>query len=194
MAGTDTATHRHIRPLTNQNLQLKHLTNVGGPFAIGRIVDLGKVRHIGELPEVEDRHFVEHRLRAVGSMRSDLFWSGLMESAETYLQRIFGSDLHPMGEGRSCAVAAHKGVASLGYLIPTEIQDLRLVRRDDEFGSHDTLRMSVQVNRREFDLPVTDLRFCGMREDGLAWVVYRDLVDSVIHRIRSGYPLSLQSV
>lgn len=189
VAGTDVATGEHIRPLANRSLRMAHLSSAGGIFNIGEIVDLGKIRRTGTPPEVEDRLFREHELHSVGRALPDVFWAGISASAETHLQTIFGRELQPVG--RSCATAAGEGRASLGYLSPTSIIDLRVVPRFDDFGVHDTLRMELQVNQRTFDVPVTDIRFCGLRTDGLGWVVYRDLVESVLERIRADVPLVL---
>lgn len=189
VAGTDMATGEHIRPLTNRQLRLAHLSIAGGVFNIGQKVDLGRTRRIGGLPEVEDRHFWEHQVQSVGRVLPDAFWAGLLAGAETRLQSIFGRELQPVG--RSCATVSGEGRASLGYLIPSRVLDLRVVPRHGEIGLHDTLRMELLVNQRTFDVPVTDIRFCGLRSDGLAWIVYRDIVEEVHERIRADVPLVL---
>ena len=66
VAGIDLATGQHVRPLLRSALRKDICARYGGPFDIGRLVDLGWTRYIGTRPETEDYLFHQSEVRSIG--------------------------------------------------------------------------------------------------------------------------------
>src|SRR5712691_1306515 len=70
VAGIDQTTDRHIRPTTpaNDPITRSLLEEMGGPFGLGGVVDLGTVHPTPGRPESEDHRFATAATTAVGRL------------------------------------------------------------------------------------------------------------------------------
>src|SRR5260221_4261607 len=75
VAGVNTSTWQHIRPVLNGRLTTSLLATNGGPFAIASLVDLGSVQYRGYAPEVEDYYFDPQMVRIIGAVPREEFWN-----------------------------------------------------------------------------------------------------------------------
>ena len=151
VAGIDLETRLPVRPVLDRQMTNDMLSVHGGPFDMGRIVDLGKTRFDGRVPEVEDQRFDAKQAHHIGDMPPDEFWNLLGESAHKKLGSIFGPDLQPVGT--SCAVTETHGLRSLGCYLAA---DGRLLF--DQTRSNRRVRFSFCSGEYEFNVPVTDIR------------------------------------
>jgi hypothetical protein len=150
-AGIDLDTGLCVRPVLDRQMKIDMLSVHGGPFDLGRIVDLGETRFVGKVPEVEDQRFEAAVARHVGDMTEDEFRQLLEHSAQTKLGAIFGPDLERVGQ--SCAVSETYGLRSLGcYWAGSP----RLVLEDRPGGRK--IRFAFQSGDYAFNVPVTDIR------------------------------------
>ena len=151
VAGIDLDTQLPVRPVLDRQMTINMLAVHGGPFDIGRIVDLGNTRFAGRVPEVEDQEFQAHQARHSDDMPQRDFWNLLTNSAHDKLGTIFGPDLHPAGQ--SCAVTETNGLRSLGNYWAA---NGRLFCNE----SHNRRRIQFQFTSGEyhFTVPVTDIR------------------------------------
>jgi hypothetical protein len=150
-AGIDLATGLHVRPVLDRQMTIDMLSVYGGPFDIGRIVDLGTTRFVGKVPEVEDQLFEATAARHVGDMPDQEFWALLEHSAQDKLGAIFGPDIERVGS--TCAVAETYGLRSLGCFWAT---GGRLFLEDRPSGRK--IYFSFQSGEYAFRVPVTDIR------------------------------------
>jgi hypothetical protein len=155
VAGVDLATGQHVRPLLRSQMRKDLLARHGGPFDVGRVVELGWTKYVGTRPESEDYLFHQSEARGLGDMPADEFWALLSKLARPKLGEIFGKDLLPRGP-RSYAVDVGRGVASLGCFVTPDRPQLALQHRDAL--SRDRIRIQFRSGRHEFDLGVTDIR------------------------------------
>lgn len=151
VAGIDMDTGLHVRPVLDHQMTIDMLSLHGGPFDIGRIVDLGDTRFVGRVPEVEDRWFDAAMVRHTDDMPSDQFWDLLRRAVHEKLGTIFGPDLERVGS--TCAVAETAGLRSLGCYWANNgrlfLDDSRDRRR---------LRFAWNAGGYSFNVPVTDIR------------------------------------
>ena len=151
VAGIDLDTGLHVRPVLDRQMRIDMLSVHGGPFDIGRIVDLGHSKFVGKVPEVEDHWFDASAARHVGDMPSQEFWALLQQAAEEKLGKIFGPDLEPLGS--TCVVAETCGLRSLGCYWASAgrlfVDHGRERRR---------VRFAWQAGGHSFNVPVTDIR------------------------------------
>lgn len=150
-AGIDLDTGLCIRPVLDRQLSIDLLSVHGGPFDIGRIVDLGPTRFVGKVPEVEDQLFDAAAARHVGDMPDHEFWTLLERSAQEKLGAIFGPDLERVGS--SCAVPETYGLRSLGCYWASSA---RLFLEDRPSGRK--IRFAFHSGEYAFNVPVTDIR------------------------------------
>lgn len=179
VAGIDLDTGRHVRPVLHHGrLDTSALRRKGGPFDIAAVVDIGKAWRVGEPPEVEDHRFDPRHARHKSDLAPEEFWGLLQGSAVPKLGDIFGRSLKQ--QGRSFAVDAGGGVASLGCLLVGS----RPVLAVDMFGA---VRLTFGTGRTARHLPVTDLRLFNedLRTKRL------DVIAQVAARIEAGVPLVL---
>lgn len=155
VAGVDLATGQHVRPMLRSSLRKGLLARYGGPFDIGRLVDLGWTRYIGTRPETEDYLFRQSEARWMGDMPASEFWEWLARLAKPKLGQIFGRDLQPRGPC-SYAVDVGRGTASLGCFLVESRLRLRWQRRDAQ--GRGRLRVEFRSGERQFELSVTDIR------------------------------------
>jgi hypothetical protein len=154
VAGLDLATGRHVRLEPADRLSLRHLARHGGPFALGGVVDLGRVQSRGHPPMVEDCHVDLRRLRRLRLMSAAEFWQRLAAVAQPRLAAIFGPALTITDSGVGTVAPGH-GVASLGCLLVSSPPHLYLRRRPDRPPQ---VRLHVADSDIAVDAPVTDLR------------------------------------
>ena len=175
VAGIDLDTLAHIRPVMSgaRRLSVVLLTRDGGPFDIGKIVELGSVRDRGSAPEVEDRLFDPARAASGGEMAPDMFWSLLESLAKPTLQDIFGEALEK--QARTFAVPVDTGTASLGCLVPSKDLGIRV-------DAYDKVRLWMTMDQLPVNLPVTDLRLYEQDHK----TPRRNRVNTLSRRIRSG--------
>jgi hypothetical protein len=150
-AGIDLETGLHIRPVLDRQMPIDLLSVHGGPFDIGRIIDLGQTRFVGKVPEVEDQLFEATATRHVGDMPPDAFWQLLERSAQEKLGAIFGPALERIGS--TCAINETFGLRSLGCYWAASA---RLFLEDRSSGRK--IRFTFQSGEYAFNLPVTDIR------------------------------------
>jgi hypothetical protein len=150
-AGIDLDTGLCVRPVLDRQMKIDMLSVNGGPFDIGRIVDLGPTRFAGKVPEVEDQLFDASAARHVGDMPQAEFWTLLERHAQEKLGAIFGPDLERIGS--SCAVPETHGLRSLGCFWAT---DGRLFVEDRDSGRK--IRFTFHSGEYAFNVPVTDIR------------------------------------
>ena len=151
VAGIDLATGLHVRPVLDRQMTIDMLAVHGGPFDIGRVIDLGKTRFVGRVPEVEDQWFDATSARHIGDMPAAEFRTLVEEHAQEKLGVIFGPDLERVGE--TCVIAETYGVRSLGCYW---VNGGRLFIDDGRDRSR--IRFSWQVGEYAFTVPVTDIR------------------------------------
>lgn len=152
VAGIDPETGRHVRPVTGYGrLTTAMLGRNGGPFELGRRVDLGPTRSVGSPPEVEDQLFRAEAVRVVGEVSADEFVRLLGAAASRSLTGIFGEDF--VAQGRTAAVDRGRGKASLGCLLPSERPHLML-----EYGK---VKISLADDALKLVASVTDLQLYG---------------------------------
>lgn len=150
VAGIDTETGKHVRPLVPfSGFTRMQLLRRGGPFDIGSVVDLGAVKYAGRAPELEDHNFQKGHARRVGEEAAGDYWRRLEAVSQDTLADIFGPDLRP--QGRTLALEPHKGEASLGCLALRSAASLHV----DERGS---IRIEFTDGEHTANAPVTDLR------------------------------------
>jgi hypothetical protein len=183
VAGIDTETGRHVRPICNRAmLPLRWAVDGHSPFQIGGIVDLGPVKFQGSPPEVEDYHFHEHILRRTGRLEAGGFWALLEGHTSTRLQHVFGPDLRL--DGSSCVMAIGRGLASLGCVLPSCIHELSINERGG-------VRLVFDIGRAKLDLSVSDLRFYQLQAATATWVPDRNRVASAAYALDTGVPCIL---
>lgn len=178
VAGIDTQTGQHVRPVIYGRLSAALLARYGGPFALGAVVALGSVHAEGHPPEVEDRRFEPKRARRLRTLDGAAFWRLLGDAAQPSLAAIFGPELRAVG--RASALPAGRGVASLGCLIPAAPPQLAL----DPTGK---LRCTIEDGALTTNVSVTDLR---LYEDDFT-TPRRETVERVAARLAAGVPAIL---
>lgn len=178
VAGIDTESGQHVRPVIYGRLSAALLARYGGPFALGAVVALGSVHAEGRPPEVEDRRFEPKRARRLRTLDGPAFWRLLHDAAKPSLAAIFGPELQP--SGRTAALPGGHGIASLGCLIPTAPPQLAL----DPAGK---LRCTLSDGALTANVSVTDLR---LYEDDYT-TVRRVTVEHIAARLAAGVPAIL---
>jgi hypothetical protein len=154
VAGIDLETELHVRPVLDRQMPIDMLSVHGGPFDIGRIIDLGRTRFVGKVPEVEDQWFEAAAAQHVGDMPTQQFWDVMQKTAHRKLGTIFGPDLERVGA--TCAVNETNGLRSLGCYWANSG---RLFI--DELRERHRIRFSWQSGSHSFNVPVTDVRLYG---------------------------------
>lgn len=178
VAGIETATGKHIRPVLRGRLTNSLLVRYGGPFDMAAVVQLGSVRYEGQPPEVEDHAFEPAQAQRLHTAPPDAFWSLLQRTAQSSLTGIFGPALKAHGPG--CVVEKGGGIASLGCLVPASRPRLYL----NDAGK---IRMTVSDGAFQANLSVSDLRLYEPDQQTPA----RSVVEAVARRINSGVDLVL---
>jgi hypothetical protein len=178
VAGVDTSTGKHVRPVLTGRLSRHLLACKGGPFDIAHVVDLGPVRHVGYAPEVEDYEFRWYEAQRVTVESPDGFWKLLEGVAQQRLTEIFGGDLQQNGNG--CTLPLGHGAGSLGCLIPADRPQLY----KDGYGG---IRLRFTDGEFRVAPSVTDLRLYNSDHK----TIKSALVEDVQRRINAGVRIIL---
>jgi hypothetical protein len=153
-AGIDVEARRHVRPLpAEEHLPFYLLAGYGGPFALGRILDVGSPRHAPAAPHVEDHVIVASCVKVVRTAAAAEFWRLLEEIAQPSLRAIFGDVLAPIGRGLAALPGC--GEASLGCLRAERLPELFFKPGRD---GRPRLRIKFYDGPRAVEASVTDLR------------------------------------
>jgi hypothetical protein len=173
VAGIDTKTYRHIRPVTPPSDPLTRalLRENGGPFGAGALVDIGRVRACPDAPETEDHSFYAKRARHVSDVEDAAYLELLAALGETDMNTAFGSALVEV-RPRKFAVPAGCGDRSLAVIA---VAAPKLLIRGDK------LYLQLRAPATPADLRVTDVRFYTA---DLA--IRRDVVKDVNRRLAEG--------
>ena len=180
VAGIEQTTDRHIRPTTpaNDPITRSLLEEMGGPFGLGVVVDLGTVDPTPGLPESEDHRFATAAATVVGRLAAGDYLGLLDRLSEDDLESIFGPDLER--RGRSFAIEEGHGTVSLGVL--------RAQRRPElEIDGYGKLRLKFNDVEEPAHLGVTDLRFVEADHTTLK----HDVIADVQERMQRGVPVLL---
>jgi hypothetical protein len=173
VAGIDTATYRHVRPVTPPGDPLTRvlLRENGGPFGAGALVDIGSVAACPNAPETEDHEFDMTCAKRVSDVGDEAYLELLGALGEADIQAAFGSALV---EVRPCklAVPAERGERSLA-VVPVAAAELRI--------RNDKLYLQLNPPAKPADLRVTDVRFYTVD-----LTIKRDVVDDVNRRLAAG--------
>ncbi|HLZ25637.1 MAG TPA: hypothetical protein VKQ30_26225 [Ktedonobacterales bacterium] len=178
VAGIETVTGKHIRPVLRGRLTNSLLVRYGGPFDMGAVVQLGSVRYEGRPPEVEDYAFEPVHAHRLSVAAPADFWSLLQRTALPALAGIFGPSLTSHGPG--CVVARGEGIASLGCLTPASRPYLYI----SDAGK---IRVTVTDGQFHANLSVSDLRFYEPDQQTPA----RATVAAAAQRIQAGVDVLL---
>jgi hypothetical protein len=116
VAGIDTATYRHVRPVTPPGDLLTRvlLRENGGPFGAGALVDVGSVAACPSAPETEDHAFDMACARRVSDVDEAAYLELLTALRAAHLGSAFGPELERVG--RTYAVDPGNGDSSLAVL------------------------------------------------------------------------------
>lgn len=148
------------------------LTNEGGPFGVGALVELGETKPAPEPPFVEDQLFNPAAATAQGQVEPELYTDWLEAVAFNSVRRAFGPDLERL---KSTKLATREGLGK---------QSLAVVRLTN--ATMTTSFGKPRLNFYEDDLltqtTVTDLRFY---EDDFKTANY-ETVASVSSRLAEG--------
>ncbi len=156
VAGLDLETRRHVRPvLAGGPLPFDLLARYGGPFDIGRVVDLGPARPAPQPPHLEDHLVALAHVKRGEAMRSAAFWDLLQRVAKPALRDLFGEQLKPIGRN-SQGTEVGEGRASLGCLIPASPP--RLWCTEPCGSKPGRIRIALCDGQLQATLGVTDLR------------------------------------
>lgn len=178
VAGVDQTGH-HVRPVTSSTRKLTRmmLTERGGPFEIGAVLDLGEVSAVPSAPATEDHRFSVTNTKRVKRLGGDEYFHLLERVAQDDLESIFGPDLKRRKD--TFAVDRGEGSASLGVL--------RVKRKVDLTTRYGRLRLKLSEGKTTISLPVTDIRF--VEEDHET--IKSDVVEEVRWRMKSGIEVIL---
>jgi hypothetical protein len=117
-AGVACDTGRHIRPVADRPLSVDLLARSGGPFALGRVLELGETEFYGRMPEIEDRRFKPESVQVVDELDPSALYRWCTQVAADDLRDIFGPDLEwihrQSDQPGTAAVPEQRGIRSLG--------------------------------------------------------------------------------
>lgn len=177
VAGVDTETGAHVRPVVDHRMSETLLRRHGGPFDMGALVDLGAVRCIGRAPAMEDHSFIPRQARWVKDIRPTIFWQILERVARPNLTGIFGEQI--ARHHRTYAVPAGTGTATLGCLRPASIS------LDRTPNGKVRVCIADASGAEPVSLSLTDLRFYEADHETPRW----DLVLAAGERIAADVPV-----
>lgn len=175
VAGIDTVTYRHVRPVTPPGSLLTRtlLRENRGPFGAGALVDIGNVTPCPNAPETEDHEFDVTCATRVGDVDGEAYLELLGAIGQADIQAAFGPVLVEVRR-RKFAVPAGDGERSLA-VVPVTGPELRVMS--------DKLYLRLKAPAAPADLRVTDVRFYtpDLR-------LRRDVIDDVNRRLAAGTP------
>jgi len=175
VAGIETATYRHVRPVTGRTDPLTRalLREHGGPFGAGALVDIGRVMAVPNAPEMEDHEFEVRRAKRVSDIDGGTYLELLTAMRAADLGSAFGPELERVS--RTYAVEPGTGGSSLAVLRAEK----RPVFEINEYGE---LRLWYNDVEPPAYLSVKDVRF--FEEDQKT--IKTSAVDDVSRRLSQG--------
>ncbi len=180
VAGIETATYRHVRPVTLPGDPLTRvlLRENGGPFGAGALVDIGRVVAVPNAPEMEDHRFDVTRAKRVGDIAGETYLELLGAIERRDIRAAFGPELERVG--RTYAVEPGCGSRSLAVL--------RAKRRPAfEINEYGELRLWYNDVEPPAYLSVKDVR---LFEDDQK-TIKTSVVDDISRRLRRGVEVFL---
>jgi hypothetical protein len=183
-------TWEHIRPLLQSDARIRDawlstgmLKKNGGCFAVGSIVDLGKVTPYGKKPHVEDHHFDEKNVHWIGELDYSALWQRIEPRSKPDLKSIFGPDIHlsDSKNSESCVVAAGHGECSLGYCY-TNNSNLRVSVNSDYKGGQVRMEFKEDSLGMTLDLKLNDIRY--YEEKATGWVPNHATVEELQRELK----------
>lgn len=180
VAGIETATYRHVRPVTPPTDPLTRvlLRKNGGSFGAGALVDIGRVVAVPNPPETEDHEFDVRCAKRIGDIDGGTYLELLTAMRAADLGSAFGPELERVS--RTYAVEPGTGGSSLAVLRAEN----RPVFEINEYGE---LRLWYNDVEPPAYLSVKDVRFF---EDDQKTIKTR-VVDDVSRRLRQGVEVFL---
>jgi hypothetical protein len=174
IAGIDPITGNQVRPVIKfKNFSKDHLDCNGGCVNMGKVIDIGKARYVGQKPELEDFDIDPAALKVGRNLYPVEFLMHLKEKSRGNLKQIFGEGLQI--HGYNGVVDVGTGSASLGFLAPKTKPTVRI-------NEHGKIRVGLLDDSHKLYLSLTDLRF--YLEDSLT--PNEDVVDRISRKIRNG--------
>lgn len=173
VAGIDLNGGRHVRPDLGTPFGYQWCTTYGGFFALGEVIDFGRLEPTGQRPHVEDHGFRPQAVRRLKQISPEEFWTALDGVALGNLEAIFGPDLVPRSGSFACA--EHHGIASLGCLRCANPLEMQL--------ADDRLRIKLTLDGGSRTVAVTDLRCFAL--EGRAFAVQAGTVQALNARLAS---------
>jgi hypothetical protein len=153
VAGVHVETFDHIRPTTPATdlITRRLLRENGGPFGVGALVDLGRVKAEPNAPETEDHGFVTANARRIEDITDDEYLAVLREVSAATLGDAFGPDLECVNH-RKYAIEAGHGTRSLAVV---------QLRGSPQLHSNAWGKLLVELNDPDApcSLSMTDVRF-----------------------------------
>ena len=163
----------HIRPVldpqqTGGQVQLERalLRSNGGPFELGRLIDLGKVESNPSPPEIEDMLFDPRQVKVVKQLQAERFVNTLKESTKDSLRSIFGPELQATPAKTAAFVRPGQGRASLGVISPPNAElaeghyngdpEVRFRFDDSDLGSVALKVTDLRLWEEDHQTPATD--------------------------------------
>lgn len=176
IAGIEVESGSHLRPVTGRDRPLTRelLTENGGPFEVGALVDLGDITAAPNPPEVEDHAFDPDQVRQVRQLDPAEYLETISDASDESLEEAFGEDLQR--RGWKYAVDEGSGDRSLACVRARRTPSLEI---DPRFGK---LELRFNDPEQPTFVKVTDLRFVEPDHK-----MYRhDLIDDVQGRLLRG--------
>jgi hypothetical protein len=173
VAGIDTATYRHVRPVTPPDDLLTRvlLRENGGPFGAGALVDIGRATACPDAPETEDHRFDKNRAQRVNDVDDEAYLELLGAICQPDVRAAFGSALV---EVRPCKFAVPAGCGECSLAVVSVLApELRI--------SSGRLYLRLNLPATQADLRVTDVRFYTVD-----LTIKRDVVKDVNRRLAAG--------
>jgi hypothetical protein len=156
IAGIDTKTGRHVRPVLPGRIGVEMLEPNGGPFNMAVEVDLGRAKPKPSPPEVEDCEIRASSVSKLRDLPADEFWQLLQNAGQLRLVEVFGKDL--CRHGNTCVLEPATGRASLGCLIPGDTPLLDVCTEEHQGQQKKRIRCHVRDLDGEYFPAVTDFR------------------------------------
>ncbi len=156
-AGIDLATNNHVRPVLGKPLPVEMLARNGGPFKLGRVVDLGDSTFCGRFPEIEDRLFQPESVRIVREAGDNELYGLCSDIDERSLRELFGRELvyteAKWGQPGTACIQEYHGLHSLGcyWAVQPELKIIETVRGPK-------VRLQFSEDGHQFSAAVTDIR------------------------------------
>lgn len=180
VAGIDRETDTHVRPTTDasQPLTRKLLSEEGGPFALGAVVDLGETVPEPSPPEIEDQRFTRQAAKQIDVLDGDAYIELLDQVCVDSVEAAFGPELERLNW--KYAFEKGRGAHSLACVRAQASPDLEI----NQFGG---LTLRFNDPDKPAYIACTDLRFFEADQQ----TVRDDAVQDCARRMREQVPVRL---